>query len=339
MPSHAVLASLIVLALTTTSAAQMPAPPRVHNRTLSAVTEGERQVFRLDARDGDGVAWWPDVPFTTGTIALDIRGRDVAQGSFVGVAFHGADEQTYEAIYFRPFNFRTDDPARRLRAVQYVSHPSHPWPVLRERHPGVYEKPVNPPPDPGGWFHARIVVDADTVRVFVDRAPSAALEVKRLTARSGGWIGLWVGNTSPGDFANVAITPSGPAVAAGLPSASHAGLPAAAAALPAGPADLSGTYVGHIVPQEGGDPFAGRFVIVDRGATVEVSLGPSADEMMPASKVRRSGAALTFEADPPGETTNHLVFEVTVAGNALTGSLVQTRDGQTRRGRVAFTRQ
>src|SRR5688500_14031815 len=93
------LASVIVLAVTTSVAAQLPAPPRVHNRTLSTVTEGGRQIFRLDARDGDGVAWWPDIPFAAGTIALDIRGRDVAQGSFVGVAFHGVDAETYEAIY------------------------------------------------------------------------------------------------------------------------------------------------------------------------------------------------------------------------------------------------
>jgi hypothetical protein len=138
-----------------------------------------------------------------------LRGRNAVGQSFVGLAFHGVNDTTYEAIYFRPFNFATEDPARRLRAVQYVSHPAHPWQVLREQHPGVYEKPVIPPPDPDGWFHVTIQVDADTVRVFVGRAASAALEVKRLTTRPGGWVGLWVGNTSPGDFADVTITPAG----------------------------------------------------------------------------------------------------------------------------------
>ncbi|MEO5823420.1 MAG: hypothetical protein ABIT71_23195 [Vicinamibacteraceae bacterium] len=205
-----VLVAVLVAVLVsgTAASAQMAAPPRIHNRTLSTVTDGGRQVFRLDARDGDGVAWWPDVAFATGTIALDIRGRNVSQSSFVGIAFHGVDETTYEAIYFRPFNFRSDDPARRQRAVQYVSHPAHPWQRLREQHPGVYEKPVTPPPDPEGWFHASIVVEADTIKVFVDPAASATLEVKRLTDRAGGWVGVWVGNTSPGDFANVTIDAS-----------------------------------------------------------------------------------------------------------------------------------
>jgi hypothetical protein len=47
------------------------------------------------------------------------------------------------------------------------------------------------------------------VRVFVDRAAAPVLEVQRLTTRASGWVGLWVGNTSPGDFANVTITPAG----------------------------------------------------------------------------------------------------------------------------------
>lgn len=205
LPLTLALASLVGAAVP--AAAQMSAPPKVHNRTLSTLTERGRPIVRLDARRNDGVAWWPDVAFSTGTLELDIRGRDVPQGSFVGVAFLGVDPTTYDAIYFRPFNFRTDDPARRLRAVQYVSHPAHPWPVLRELHPGIYEKPVTPPPDPAGWFHVTIRVERDSVKVFVDPAASAVLEVKRLTDRRSGWVGLWVGNGSPGDFSNVRITP------------------------------------------------------------------------------------------------------------------------------------
>lgn len=330
MPCHAALASLFVLAVTTTVAAQMPAPSRVHNRTLATVADGGRQVFRFDGRDGDGVAWWPDVAFSTGTIELDIRGRDVPQSSFVGVAFHGVDERTYESIYFRPFNFKADDPARRLRAVQYVSHPAHPWPLLREQHPGVYEKPVSPPPDPDGWFHAKISVEADTVTVFIDHAASAALQVRRLTGRAGGWVGLWVGNSSPGDFANVTISSRAPSFAP-APAAS----PGAASA---GGANLSGTYVGQILPEGDGPPFDGRIVIVDRGGVIEITVGPNGDELMPATGVKRSGNALTFAADAPGDTPNHLAFEAVVTGDALTGVLVQSRDGQTRKGRLVFTK-
>jgi hypothetical protein len=307
------------------AAAQIGAPSHVRNRTLSTLTEDGRQVFRLDARDGDGVAWWPDVAFTTGTIELDVRGRDVPGASFGGVAFHGADEQTYEAVYFRPFAFRSPDPDSRGRTVQYVSQPDHPWQRLRDHYPGVFEQGVVPPPAPDGWFHVAIHVAEETVTVFVDRAPSPALQVKRLTYRDTGWVGLWVGNTSPGDFANVRITPGRAPGAAPRPTAAGA--------------NLSGTYVGQLFPEGGGDPFPGRILIVDRGGAIDVTLGPGIEEMFPASRVTRAGDTLTIEADAPSDTPNHLSLEVTITGEALAGRLVQTRDAGTRRARLVFTRQ
>jgi hypothetical protein len=299
-------------------------PPHVHNRTLSTVTEGGRQVFRLDQKAGDGVAWWPE-PFTTGTIELDLRGRDVAQGSFVGVAFHGVDEKTYEAVYFRPFNFKTEDAARRLRAVQYVSHPEHPWPRLREQQPGVYEKPVVPPPDPNGWFHATIHLTPDTITVFVDPAASPALVVQRLTTRAAGWVGLWVGNESPGDFANVTVRGLG------------AGARAEPAATPAA-ASFAGTYVGKVQPEQG-DAVDLRFVITEREGATGVSGGPGDGMLIPARNLVRRGDSLTFVIDAPSDTPNQLAFDVTVKDGAVTGTVVQTRDGQVRTGRLTLTRQ
>src|SRR5207237_504148 len=100
-------------------------------------------------------------------IELDIKGKDVQGQSFVGVAFHGVDDTTYDAVYLRPFNFKTDDPVRNTHAVQYVSHPTYPWQKLRAEHPGEYEQPVTPAPDPNGWFHVRVVVASPKVSVFV----------------------------------------------------------------------------------------------------------------------------------------------------------------------------
>jgi hypothetical protein len=99
-------------------------PPKVHNRQVRSYTEGDRSALRFDERSGDGIAWWPETNFANGTIEFDVRGKDVFQKSFVGIAFHGVDEKTYDAVYFRPFNFRASDPARRNHAVQYVSMPT-----------------------------------------------------------------------------------------------------------------------------------------------------------------------------------------------------------------------
>ncbi len=80
--------------------------------------------------------------FSNGAIKFDVKGKNVVQQSFVGFAFHRQDEKTYDAIYFRPFNFTSTDTARRLRSVQYISMPGYSWEKLRETFPGKYENKV-----------------------------------------------------------------------------------------------------------------------------------------------------------------------------------------------------
>jgi 3-keto-disaccharide hydrolase len=181
---------------------------KVFNRSLSVLNDGARKGARMSESPGDGVAYLEGIEFTNGVIEIDIRGKDVQQQSFVGVAFHGLDEKTYDAVYFRPFNFKTEDQARRIRAVQYIAHPTYTWQKLRTEQPGKYEKPVNPAPDPNGWFHARIVVASPKVSVFVNDAKEPSLVVDQLSDRKKGLVGLWVGNASGGDFASFKIVPA-----------------------------------------------------------------------------------------------------------------------------------
>jgi hypothetical protein len=183
-------------------------PPKVHNRAVTVLAEGDRSALRLDERAGDGLAWWPDAAFADGAIEFDVRGRDSFQKSFVGVAFHGLDEETYDAVYFRPFNFRAGETGRRNHAVQYIAQPIYTWQKLRSEQPEKYEKPVAPPPDPNGWFHVRIVVTHPEVKVFVNETAEPCLVVRQLSDRQTGWVGFWVGNGSGGDFANLKITPA-----------------------------------------------------------------------------------------------------------------------------------
>jgi hypothetical protein len=178
------------------------------NRTISRLTGENRSGVRLSEAQGEGPAYLPGIEFANGTIELDIKGKDVQGASFVGVAFHGVDGTTYDAIYFRPFNFKTEDQARVLRAVQYISHPAHPWQKLRADHPGQYEKRVTPVPNPNDWFHARVVVASPKVSVFVDDAKEPCLTINQLSDRKKGLVGIWVGNNSGGDFANFKIEPA-----------------------------------------------------------------------------------------------------------------------------------
>jgi hypothetical protein len=178
------------------------------NREASVVEDGGKRAILLSEKAGQGVAWIEGSNFADGVIELDIKGKNVLQRSFVGVAFRGVDEKTHDAIYFRPFNFKSEDPVRRIHAVQYVSHPTWTWQKLRTERNGIYEKAVNPAPDPDGWFHARIVVSNRKISVFVDDAKEPSLVVEELSDRKDGLIGLWVGEGSGGAFANLKITPA-----------------------------------------------------------------------------------------------------------------------------------
>jgi hypothetical protein len=181
---------------------------KIYNRSASSLNDGAKQGLHLGENPGDGMAYLENIEFSNGAIEFDVRGKDVQQQSFVGLVFHGVDGTTYDAIYFRPFNFRTEDQARRLRAVQYVSHPTYPWQKLRAEHPGRYEQPVSPAPDPNGWFHVRVVVASPKVSVFINDAKEPCLTVNQLSDRRKGLIGLWVGNNSGGDFANLTVIPN-----------------------------------------------------------------------------------------------------------------------------------
>jgi hypothetical protein len=179
---------------------------QVFNRALTVATESGRTVVRLDARPGDGGVRLEGIRLGEGVIDIDLKGKDVAQQSFLGIAFHVVDWTTLDAVYFRPFNFRSAEPGRRSHSVQYVSHPAHTWQRLRTERPGQFERAIDPPPDPNGWFHARIVLAAGRVEVYVDGAEKPSLAVEDLGAAKSGGVALFVGNGSDGAFADLRVT-------------------------------------------------------------------------------------------------------------------------------------
>jgi hypothetical protein len=152
----------------------------------------------------DHIVWLKDFTFSTGTIDVDLRGKDVFQQSFIGIAFHGIDTVTYDAVYFRPFNFQSPDTLRKKHTVQYISEPDYPWERLRSEHPLVYENAVNPFPMPKDWFHARIVVSKDSITVYVNHSVKVSLKVKKLNKRTDGLLGLW-NFALDGDYANLVV--------------------------------------------------------------------------------------------------------------------------------------
>lgn len=153
-----------------------------------------------------GIAWLKGTEFKTGTVELDIRGRNQFLKSFVGVVFNASDTARYENICFRPFNFRHQDSLRRTWSLAYTSEPDYPFFKLRKENAGQFEHEIIPNPKPEDWFHARIVIKKDSILVYVNGMGKPTLTVRRLGEYHGRRIGLWVfGNDTPGDFANLSV--------------------------------------------------------------------------------------------------------------------------------------
>jgi hypothetical protein len=134
------------------------------NRDVTSLRDS-RDGVHLSEREGPGVVWIEGSDFAEGAIELDVRGRDVLQRSFLGVAFHRRADNMYEAVYLRPFNFRIADPERRQNAVQYMMVPDYDWPRLRKEFPSEFENPVDPSIVPADWVTLRVVVSGRTIQV------------------------------------------------------------------------------------------------------------------------------------------------------------------------------
>ena len=175
------------------------------NRELTAIDSLSYQYIQVSENKNEGIIWLPINDFKTGTIKIEMRGKDVLQKSFIGVAFHGQDDTTYDAVYCRPFNFLATDSVRKIHAIQYISHPIYTWNKLREERNGIFEKEIKNPPDPNAWFTMTLVIENKTIKAFINDAEIPALEVEKLTNRQSGKLGIFVGGGSGGDFQNLFI--------------------------------------------------------------------------------------------------------------------------------------
>jgi len=176
----------------------------VVNRTLS-LYESSQGAVEMDAAEGDGLGILKEIEFKAGTIELELLGENSPGRSFIGIAFNIEDDETFEAIYFRPFNFVAKEQTRKDHMVQYINHPENTWSRLREERTGEFENEISAPPDPDGWFKATIIVSEKSVEVFVDDIAEAVLKVERLSTTKSYKIGFWVGNGSSGRFRNLVL--------------------------------------------------------------------------------------------------------------------------------------
>ena len=175
--------------------------PRANTQVEVSASDHGKQAISVN-----GIVWLKEIDFKEGTIEIDIRGNDILQGTFPGVIFHAVDSITFDAVYFRPFNFQATDPVRKIHAVQYVSPPQYTWSFLRETKNGIYEKAVTPAPGANDWFHAMIVVKGKEINVYVNDSKTPSLTVTKLNDRTTGRFGLISDDgQKPGEFANLVV--------------------------------------------------------------------------------------------------------------------------------------
>ncbi len=175
------------------------------NRQIS-IDSTESNALFMNAKKGDGLGVLKSLSFSKGSIEIDIAGKDLPGRSFVGIAFNIKNDSTYEAVYFRPFNFMAEQQIRKSHMVQYISHPEHTWHKLRKERTDQFENELTQPPKPNDWFHVKIMLSEKSVKVFVnENKEKPDLVVERLAVSESDKIGLWTGNNAFGRFKSLTI--------------------------------------------------------------------------------------------------------------------------------------
>ena len=176
----------------------------VINRDIVSINNAKNSLI-LNRKKGDGMAIIKDLKFDEGVIYLELKGENNPGKSFVGIAFNIQNDSTYEAVYFRPFNFQSDEKIRRGHSVQYIYHPKYTWRFLRTNYEGQFESEYPRQLMPDEWFGVRVKIDDKNIYVYDRATNTELLSIERLTKQVSNRIGLWTGFNSMGEFRNLKI--------------------------------------------------------------------------------------------------------------------------------------
>ncbi|WP_147277193.1 hypothetical protein [Runella aurantiaca] len=163
---------------------------RIQNRGVTTENANNKSYIKISGGVYSGVVWLPIQDFKNGKIEIIARGKDIAQNSFYGIAFHAQNDSTFDDVYCRPFNFKAADSVRKIHAIQYVAYPKYDWPLLRKEFNGIYEKGIENPPNAEDWVTLSLLINDEEVRAFINHALKPALVVKKLNTNKSGYIGL-----------------------------------------------------------------------------------------------------------------------------------------------------
>jgi hypothetical protein len=193
--------------------AQTPEQLEAHGASVTSITYQGKSAIRVDALPSAAIdksyAILKGSRFHNGTIEVELAGKPAANAGpgargFIGIAFR-LQGNTFEYIYLRPTNGRTDDQVRRNHSTQYAAQPDYDFDRLRKEAPEKYESYVDV--EPGVWTKYRIVIEGTKARLFVNGAAQPCLIVNDMKlGDSEGAVALWVGPGTEGYFTNLKIT-------------------------------------------------------------------------------------------------------------------------------------
>lgn len=172
------------------------------DRVISIEKDEFGEFIRLGKAMVGSAVLLPTDDFKQGKIEAIIRGKDIFQGSFAGLAFHAQNDSIFDLVYCRPFNFQTSDTLRRVHMVQYAYFPKLDWQVLRVKFNGIYEKGIANPPKADEWFKITLVIDEKQVKAYINDSETPTLVVGKLNNISDGKIGIFGLNA---DFKSIKI--------------------------------------------------------------------------------------------------------------------------------------
>lgn len=174
------------------------------NRIISLYGDSS-DTIEMNAKDDDGLGILEDVEFEKGIIEVELLGENNPGKSFIGIAFNIQNDSTFEALYFRPFNFVAEKQTRKDHMVQYIFHPEFTWRKLRNKRTGEFENEISDPPNPDEWFKVIIMINDNKIEVYINEISEPVLSVDRLTTTKSNKIGIWTGFGSSGRFRNLVL--------------------------------------------------------------------------------------------------------------------------------------
>ena len=187
--------------------------PELYKKNQLEAISGEVRWFIEDGKQGIsisesqsyGIVWLRGIEFSNGVIEVDIRFSVNDRQSLAGIAFHGIDNDTFDAVYFRPFNILSGDPEQRNNSILYISHSEDRSTVLQEGSTVISENRETISTVEDGWFHVRISVQNLRITVYINDSPEPDLTVNKLNDRRLGRIGFLTGYNSGSYFANLKL--------------------------------------------------------------------------------------------------------------------------------------